>query len=40
MTAAVEKLDFELLAVLNKLRRIKELKQKAKKELRCVAKTY
>ena len=40
MTATVEKLNFKLLAALNKLYYTRELKQKAKKELCCVAKIY
>ena len=40
MTAAAEKLNSKLLAALDKLRCTRELEQKAKKELRCVAKTY
>ena len=38
--ATAEKLNSELLAALDKLCCIRELKQKAKKELRYVAKTY
>ena len=40
MTAITEKLDSKLLAALNKLCYTKKLKQKAKEELCCVAKTY
>ena len=40
MTVIIEKLNFKLLAALDKLRRIKELKQKAEEELYCIAKTY
>ena len=36
----MEKLNSKLLAALNKLRYTRELKQKAKKKLRHVAKTY
>ena len=40
MIATAKKLNSELLAALNKLRYTKELKQKAKEELCCVAKIY
>ena len=40
MTATAEKLNSKLLAALNKLRYTRELKQKAKKELRYITKTY
>ena len=40
MIAAAEKLDSELLAALDKLRCTRELKQKAKEELRRIAETY